>query len=622
MRPHVLALGALLAAAAPAALSAQPAVPDLEGRTGPRATPQQPDYARPTPGLVPPPSVTRAPGTAPADTSPLRDVRVASDGPHGPARPPRGWRPGGEADADLRLEHAPGEALDEAWVRRQFALNRLPGEGGVGRALALVQVINRAYLGAGFINSGLVVRPSADPAVLELRMIYGGLAPPADGEPALSVEWQGGGAKGLDADFVRQRMAAAARRPLSAVDLERDFRLLAEDPFVRTINADLRPGRRAGEASLAVSVYPQDRYDLYVTAANNRSPAVGAERIAAGGSVRNVLGPGDILSGEAGLTEGVTDVAVAYVMPLLSYRNAFSVRAAVNDAAVIDSLLAPLDIEAREKAFEVGFTRKLIDAPLLPATRAGRWSPARTLTAGFEVAHRTTRTELLGQPFSFAPGSVDGRSEYTALRLVGDYLVRNVDQVFAVALTATQGLDGTRSHVPGIANPHQDFRAILAQVNYARRLSAKGLELRSRLYAQWADGVLYSGERISAGGETTVRGYRENLLLADKGLVGSVEIAQPLSLAGGRARDGGFDWGAFTVSAFADGAVMRNHRAPQPQRSIFSVGAALAWTPIDAFAARATYGHALKDVEVAGKKDLQDHGLQFRMTVYPLRLLR
>jgi hemolysin activation/secretion protein len=101
-----------------------------------------------------------------------------------------------------------------------------------------------------------------------------------------------------------------------------------------------------------------------------------------------------------------------------------------------------------------------------------------------------------------------------------------------------------------------------------------------------------------------------------------VEIAQPFNLSGARARDRAFDWGAVTVSAFADGALMRNHRAPQPQRSIYSVGASLAWTPSDAFVARATYGYALKDVETAGKKNLQDRGLQFRVTLYPLRLLR
>ena len=199
-------------------------------------------------------------------------------------------------------------------------------------------------------------------------------------------------------------------------------------------------------------------------------------------------------------------------------------------------------------------------------------------------------------------------------------MVRNVDQVFAVSVTGTMGLDGTRSDIPGLPVPKQHFHAVLAQVNYARRLSPRGLELRTRLYGQWADSVLFSGERLSAGGETTVRGYRETLILADKGVVGSLELAQPLSLSGRRGAASAFDWGAFSVSGFVDGALMKNHRAPQPEHRIYSVGASLAWTPADALSARITYAQDLRDVDVPGRRDLQDRGVQFRVTVRPLRV--
>ena len=618
MRVRALTLGAVLASASPVALQAQPG--DMgQGRTGPGATPPAlPPYAKPTPAVIPPPVAAEPSLSSAGDSAALAQVRVASEGPHGPARPPPKWRPPGEGLGDLRLEHQSNQDLDEAWVRRQFEVNGLPG-GGVGRALAVVQLVNRAFLSAGFVNSGLVVRPSASADVLEVRILYGGLSSPAEGVPAVDVDWAGR-AKGLDADYVRARMPSATRRPLSAIELERDFRLLAEDPAIRTINADLRPGSRPGEASLGIIVYPQDRFDLYVTAANNRSPSVGGERLAAGGSMRNALFAGDIVSAEVGVTDGVQDVAAGYAFPFLSPRNTASIRGAINEAAVVDRLLLPLDIEARDRVFEAGLTRKLLDTPLLPGTVAGRWSPARTLSVGVLGTWRTSKAFLLGEPFSFAPGAVDGRTEYKALRLVGDYVIRNVNQVFAISVTGTMGLDGTRPETPAVATPNQDFHAVLAQVNYARRLSTGGLELRSRLSGQWADSVLYSGERFSAGGETTVRGYRENLLLADKGLAGSIELAQPLSLSGRQGAGRAFDWGAFTVSAFADGAVMRNDRPPHPQRSIYSVGASLAWTPSDALSARATYGHALKTIEAAGQKDLQDRGFSFRVTARPLRL--
>ncbi|MCW5760446.1 MAG: hypothetical protein KIS90_11830, partial [Phenylobacterium sp.] len=169
---------------------------------------------------------------------------------------------------------------------------------------------------------------------------------------------------------------------------------------------------------------------------------------------------------------------------------------------------------------------------------------------------------------------------------------------------------------------HHDFRAVLAQVNYARRLSSDGMELRARLYGQWSDGVLYAGERFAAGGETTVRGYRETLLLADKGIVGSVEIARPLHLGGRAGATRAFDWGAFTASAFVDGAYMRNADGPLTDDKLYSVGASLAWTPSDWLFARATWAEDLKAVEAPGRRDLQDHGFSFRVTLRPLLIWR
>jgi hemolysin activation/secretion protein len=251
----------------------------------------------------------------------------------------------------------------------------------------------------------------------------------------------------------------------------------------------------------------------------------------------------------------------------------------------------------------------------------GSWTPARSLSIGVAVAQRRSRSFLLGEPFSFAPGSVNGRSKYTAARLLGDLLVRSVNQVFAASVTATLGLEGTRSPVPEALNPDENFKALLVQLNYARRLNTKGLELRARATGQVSDSILYSGERLSSGGESTIRGYRENLLLTDKGLIGSVELSQRFSLSGGDRS--GFDWGGFAVAGFLDGARLYNAgRAMTPTSSLYSVGASLSWVPSDAILAKFSYGHALKDVGNTGKEDLQDRGIHFGITLYPLRLLR
>ena len=571
--------------------------------------------------LDPPPASTVSPPPGAAMRT-FSDVRIVAEGEGAAAAPPRGWRPIGDAVSDLRLDHRAGERLDTAWVRRQFQFNGLVGTGaGIDRALALVQLINRAFLSAGFVNSGLVVPPQTSADILDLRLIHGGLVSAGGSAELVGVEWGGGSSKGLGRGYVRDRMKSSRSRPISAIELERDFRLLAEDPAIRTVSADLRPGSRPGEASLTLIVHPQDRFDLYAGYANNRSPSVGGERSYAGGFIRNIAASGDLLSGEVGQTAGLEDATISYVTPFFTPRTSLSIRGSINNAAVTDRPLVPLDIRSRDRSGEIGITHKIIEAPLVPSATAGRWSSARALSTGLLLAHRRSRTFLLGEPFSFSPGSVNGRSEYTALRLFGDYLSRNVDQVFAASLTATLGLDGTRSDIPGIPNPKRHFKAVLAQINYARRLARNGLELRARIAGQLSHGFLYSGERFSVGGESSVRGYRENLILADEGLIGSVELTQPFSLTGGRRNGRGIDWGAFAVSLFAEGATVRNSGPPQPSiGSIYSVGSALTWAPSDGLAAKLSYGHALRNVDQSGSRDIQDQGFHFRLTVYPLRM--
>ena len=595
-------------------------VPPTQPRTGPQsAPPPLPSYSRPSAPIAPPPEDNAPPPPA-ADATQISSVEVVADreGPQGV--PPRRWRPPAETGSGLRLEHEAGAPLDAAWVRRQFALNAIEG-GPADRAVALVQLVNRAFLTAGFINSGLLVAPEpGPPGRFRVRLIHGRLVAPAPGTRPVEIAWANGRSLGLSEAYVRARMTSAGRQPLSAVEIERDFRRLADDPAIRTVDAQLRPGAAPGEASLRLVVQPRARADLYLSAANSRSPSVGGERIAAGGLFRNLVSAGDLLSGEFGTTRGALDGAAAYATPFFDRRITFSARGSVNRAAVVDPALAPLGIRSREIAAGASLVRRLLDRPLMPRSE-GHWSPSQQLSLGLSFGWRRQRSFLLGQPFSFAPGSVDGRAEYGAVRIVADYVLRNVDQVFAASATATLGLWGTRSNQPLVLNPDRRFHALLVQLNYARRLDRHGLELRARLTGQAADSILYSGERLAIGGAASVRGYRETLLLADRGLVGSVELARPFSLSGGDGGRGRWDWGGFTAGIFADAALADNVQGPDPDpQRIASIGVMLAWQPSDALSLRVDYGRALVDANQTGSRDLQDRGIHFRLVVHPLSL--
>ena len=563
---------------------------------------------------------TVAGGSPPRRASPIVmddvAVHVIAIGTAPRLAPPGRWRPPAETGSDLRLDHRAGEPLDAGWVERQFAAN---GPGSIDRALALVQLVNRAYLTAGYVNSGLIVAEQDDPGNLQLHLIFGRLAA-ADGRPQLSVVFGSGHSAGLDEDFVRRRMPSARQQPLNTVEIERDFRLLADDPAVRTVDAEILPGVRPGEAGMRLTVVPQQRFDLYASAANSRSPSVGGERIAIGGMLRNGVAPGDLLTGDFGMTRGLKDATLGYALPVFSPDTTLSFRGSVNAAAVVDRPLVPLDIRSRDRAAEIGLARRILAEPLTPLGES-RWAPARSLSAGLLVATRQSRSFLLGEPFSFAPGSVDGRSAYTAARVTTDYLVRNVHRVFAVSGTVSVGLDGTRSTEPSIPTPDRHFISALLQMNYARKLGEGGLELRARLSGQVANSILYSAERLSTGGSASVRGYRENLFLTDRGVIGSLELVQPLSLSGRTRAPGITDWGAFSIAGFVDGAIVGNTDGPAPTPgSIYSIGATIAWTPSDAISASIGYGKALKHVTSLGTRNLEDRGVHFSILIYPLKL--
>ena len=551
----------------------------------------------------------------------VETVVLSVEGATRPARPRKGWRPQADEATGLALVHNPGEPLGPEWVRRQFTANGLVGPAVAPERIgALVQLINLAFAANGYINSGVVLARQTDgDPTLRLRLIGGNLAA-AQGHEPIVVRWRDGHRRGLSARYVIARMSAARETPLNQPALEHDFRNLADNSAIRTVDAQLQPGVNAGEASLLLTVDPASRFDLYVSAANSRSPSVGGNRIAVGGSMRNAIFTGDVLGVEYGSTSGLNDLTASETLPLGASGFAVAVRGGFNRAAVTDRPLIPLVIRSSEWYVEGSVKRTLLSDPLLPGGEPGRWQPSQNATVGLIAVHRRVTSSLLGEPFSFSPGTIDGRIEYTALRLAADYTRRSPNSVFALALTATLGIEGTRSVPPGPQTPSEHFTALLLQANYARRLNTSGLELRLRASGQLAGGLLYSPERFAIGGADTVRGYRESLLLADEALVGSIGLAQPMMI-GGR-RHGGFSPGSFVIGPFLDGVISHNRQPPQPlPPSIASIGAALDWTPASWLFARGTFGQPLRFVRATGDRNFQDRGFEFRVTIRPLELL-
>ena len=620
-----LALTLALMQGGVAAAQDVPADSPITQRTGRDANPALPEFAD---EVEFPRTIVEPPPIAPVSGSVLLSGVEIDDSGAVDAPTLVGWEPQRDDNAGLALTHNPGEQLGTEWVRRQFGDNGLLGsEVPLDQIVSLVQLINRGFIANGYINSGVLVdgAPPENGGALRLRLISGRLTADAAGNPRVSVAFGPTGRNRLSENYILDRMPAARETPLNAAAIEQQFRLLAENPAISTVSADLQPGAHPGEARLALVVDPEPMIDLYMSAANSRSPSIGGERYAIGGSFRNLLRPGDIFSAETGFTGGKQDLILGYEGPFIGTRSLVRARGGFNRAAVIDPQLLPLDITSRDWQAEGGFAYHLVQSPLTPQERDGipGWQAARTITIGVSVAHRQSDTTLLGRPFSFSPGAVNGRSEYTAMRLTGDFIQRGISTVLAISLTGTQGIEGTQSVLPNLISPDENFRAIRGQISYAKRLTDGGLELRARLAGQYADGILYSGERFAAGGSQSVRGYRETLVLADTGESASLELAQTFSISGRKGSRGDIDLGRFSISGFFDAAHLSNREgAPAIPDDIASIGASLTWIPSSAINVRITYGEALLSAPLTGSRDLQDRGISFRITIRPLELLR
>lgn len=130
--------------------------------------------------------------------------------------------------------------------------------------------------------------------------------------------------------------------------------------------------------------------------------------------------------------------------------------------------------------------------------------------------------------------------------------------------------------------------------------------LIGRVAAQLTPDSLLSLERFSLGGVDTVRGYRQNQLVSDNGVVGSLELRIPLTK----------NASILQLTPFVEVGSAWNTRGvnPDPQ-TIASVGAGLRWLITPRLDVRIDYGIPL--VSIDSGNSLQDNGLYFSVRYQP-----
>jgi hemolysin activation/secretion protein len=460
--------------------------------------------------------------------------------------------------------------------------------------LAAVQrALTALYLERGYVNSGAVL-PDQDAAdgVVEVRIVEGRLT-------AIEIR----GARRFRESRLRGRVALGAGIPLDVHALEEQLEMLQQDPRIESLRARLAPGERPGEARLLLEVEEASPWRALGEVSNHEPPSIGATggRLEAGHA--NPVGLGDELRAEIALTEGLERYEGRYQIPLTARGTSLHLEAHYSDAGVVEEPFDLARFESRFQSYGIGLRHPVYQ------------SPETTLALGAGGEWRRSRSLEGGTPFSF--DCERGRCTAAVLRFVAEGLRRGRTQALAARSTLSVGVDALGATRAGGGRPDGTFVAWLAQLQWARRFEPWNLEAIARADLQLADDPLLTLEQLALGGHESVRGYRENQLVRDQGVVASLELRIPIwsepRWGSSASLAPFFDLGhGFSPArrSFAAGADL--------SETLLSTGIALRLSLTPFLDAELTWGRQLEPSDTSG--DLQDRGIQFALRLDLARL--
>jgi len=467
--------------------------------------------------------------------------------------------------------------------------------------------ITNFYIKAGYINSGAIIPDQkVDDGIITISIIEGKL---------FRVDVTGN--EKLKTSYIAKRLKGKDGDALDIKELQDRLQMLQQNPRLKRLQAELGPGVRLGEGLLKIGVEEKSPHHFQFTFNNHRSPSVGAYR----GEIKywhnNVTGAllgkgwGDTLSLRLGLTQGLKDYTLGYELPLNHYDTTLSFHIERSDSEVVEKPFSQLDVESEADTYAISLRHPLIQ------------KPKESLELALRLEKRISNTYLLGRPFSFSPGVRDGESDLSVIRFSQQWVRRSTTDVIAARSSFNLGIDALDSTINDDGSADSQFFTWLGQFQYVKRLDffnnsrLKRSQVIFRTDFQWAKEDLLPLEKLSMGGATTVRGYRENLLTRDNGVISSLEWRIPiykLQIAGLSKNP---DEGWIEITPFIDYGRSWNTDIDTPDpKSISSVGLGLRWSPNKHFQSQLYWGYALRDIPDPDDKDIQDDGVHFEMSLH------
>ena len=460
--------------------------------------------------------------------------------------------------------------------------------------LQVASEITQLYVSNGYINSGAYIPGDrsidANDGTIEIKVIEGRV------EDIVVT-----GTKRLDPNYIKSRIALGVGKVLKIDRTIDSLRLLQLDPLIKSISTELVSGQQPGTSIIQIAVTESPNWQAGASIANNRTPSVGEIIAQVGVSQNNLTGIGDGIGVTYGKSEASSVLDLNYTLPLNPRNGTLRFQYSNSNSRVIESPFDRLDINSNGQDFGLTYRQPIVQ------------TPSQEFALGATLARRETNTgylfSVIGERIAYpTPGAdANGLTRVAAARFFQDYTVKDTQQVFALRSQVSLGVNALGATI-NPSSPDSQFLSWRGQAQYVRSLAPNSIFL-FKVETQLADRPLLAIEQIGLGGQDTIRGYRQDLLLADNGVIASAEVRLPIFTAPDSRQ-------VFQVVPFLDfglGWNQPNNPSPNPNPStIASGGLGLRYQGGDNFSARLDYGIPFTAIDTI-KRTGQEKGFYFSL---------
>ena len=399
--------------------------------------------------------------------------------------------------------------------------------------------------------------------------------------------------------YVGSRLKLATKSPLNQDKLLEALQVLQIDPLIANISAELSEGVDPGSSLLTVDIKEADPFSVKLSFDNQIVPTVSNNRRQIQINHNNLFGWGDRFNVSYINTQGSDALNnLSYTFPLNARNGTLELLHSRADSQIIQEDFRRFDIETETRNYNLIYRQPFYQ------------TPTREVVAGVVFARQDSQTSLGDRPFPLSRGANDeGETKISAIRLFQEFTARDEQAVLALRSQFSIGVDVFDATVNDNL-PDSKFFSWRGQAQYLRLLSADtSVLIRSDF--QLAGDALVAIEQFSLGGGTSVRGYSQDVLLADNGLLISAELRHSFLRIP--------KWKTtLQLIPFIDfGTVWNTDDTELDTNTLFSVGVGIKLLVGDSFNVRLDWGIPLVEVDNLGDS-LQENGIHFSLELLPL----